>query len=397
MDAAPAFSRATAPAQVGLRARLPRGVGYALAWAVALRLTLSALAAWLLSLRPIHESAAIRAQYLGQTPLHDALLAPWQRFDALWYLRLAAHGYGAHDGSTVYFPLYPLLIKLVSVPLFGDGLLAALLISNLCCAGLLVVLYQLVAERHGDVAARRTLLLLCLFPTASFLIGAYTESLYLLLAVGCLLAAGHGRPSLAGALGLLAALTRLQGIVLALPLLWMALGGWRAGRRDARAWLAAALPPLGTLLFTLYTAVFVRAGLMTGVYTRQVHQQLSLPWMTLWSYWSALMAHHWHIFSYPTGNWVDALNLILALAMLALLVPARGMLGMPLWLYALATWMVTLCIHQSTARYMLTVFPALIVLAVWAPGRWSARLALLFGAPLMLFVAGEFVLWSFVG
>ena len=119
--------------------------------------------------------------------------------------------------------------------------------------------------------------------------------------------------------------------------------------------------------------------------------------MTLYSYWSALAAHHWHIFSYPTGNWVDAMNLVLALAMFALVVPARRLLGTGLWLYALSTWAVTLCIHQSTARYMLTVFPALIALAVWSRGRWPVRLALLLGAPLMLFVAGEFVLWSFVG
>jgi hypothetical protein len=91
------------------------------------------------------------------------------------------------------------------------------------------------------------------------------------------------------------------------------------------------------------------------------------------------------------------MNLALALGILALAVPARRVLGTPLWLYALATWVVTLCIHQSTARYMLTVFPALIALAVWARGRWTVRLALLLGAPLMLFVAGEFVLWSFVG
>lgn len=397
MDAAPGASLAVAPMRARLWARPPRGAGDALLWTVGLRVALSAVAAWMLSLRAPRETAIIHAQYLGQTPLHDHLLAPWQRFDAFWYLRLAAHGYGAHDGSTVYFPLYPLLIKVVSIPLFDQSMLAALLISNLCFAGLVVVLYQLVADQHGDTTARRTLLLLCLFPTASFLLGAYTESLFLLLAAGCILAATRERFALAGALCFLAALTRLQGIVLCLPLLWMAIQAWRAGRRDARPWLAAAMPPLGTLLFMLYTRLVVHSDSVTTVYAMQVHQQLSLPWTTLWGYWSALSAHHWRLFSYPTGNWVDAMNLVLALGMLALIVPARRVLGTPLWLYALVTWAVTLCIHQSTARYMLTVFPALIALAVWAPGRWTARLALLLGTPLMLFVAGEFVLWSFVG
>jgi Mannosyltransferase (PIG-V) len=415
VDSAPARSLASAPPHCALRAlpdprsdgapaagahpwlRLPRGTGYAVGLAVAMRLALSSMAAWLLSFRPPHATALIRAQYLGQAPLHDRLLGPWQRFDAFWYLHLAMHGYGPHDGSTVYYPVYPLLIKLLAWPLGGNAMLAALVVSNVCFAGLLIAVHGLVAARHGEAAARRTLLLLCVFPTASFLLGAYTESLFLLLVVACFLAMERGRMGLAGALAFLAALTRLQGIVLALPLLWVALQDWRAGRHQMRPWLAAAMPPLGSLLFMAYVRIALHGGSVTDVYAQQVHQQLSPPWSTLGSYWTALQAHHWYLFSYPTGNWVDAMNLALALGILALAVPARRVLGTPLWLYALATWGVTLCIHQSTARYMLTVFPALITLAVWAPGRWTVRLALLLGAPLMLFVAGEFVLWSFVG
>lgn len=398
MNAAPARDRDVAVASAHSRGwRLPPGTGYALMLAVTMRLALSALAAWLLSIRPLHETAAIHAQLLGLAPLHDRLLAPWQRFDAFWYLRIAAHGYGAHDGSTVYYPLYPLLIKALSLPLGGNAMLAALVVSNLCFAALLAVLYVYVAERHGAATARRVLLLLCVFPTASFLLGAYTESLFLLLTVGCLLAAGRGRYGLAGVLGLLAALTRIQGIVLALPLLWLALEGWRSSNRSWRPWLAAALPSLGTVLFMLYVHLVVHGGFVTSTFAQHWNMAFNPPWVTLGHYWAMLAAHRWHIFSYPVGNWVDVLNLGLAVGMLALLIPARHLLGTPLWLYALATWVVTLTLHQSTARYMLTVFPALIALAVWMPGRWTARLALLFGAPLMLFVAGEFVLWSFVG
>ena len=378
--------------------RLPRGAGYALALALLMRLALSALAAWLLALHtPTVSGVMMRAQLLGQAQLHDRLLAPWQRFDAFWYLAIAAHGYGAHDGSTVYYPLYPLLIKALTPLAGGNAMLAALLVSNLCFAALLVVLYTFVAERHGAAAARRTLLLLCVFPTASFLLGAYTESLFLLLAAGCLLCADRERFLPAGLLGLLAALTRIQGVVLALPLLWLTLEGWRSGRRAWRPWLAAMLPPLGSVLFMLYVRLFVHGGFVTSAFADHWHYAFNPPWVTLGHYWTMLAAHHWRIFAYGTGNWVDVLNIGLALGMLALVVPARRRIGTPLWLYALATWLVTLTLPQSTARYMLTVFPALIALALCAPGRWPARLALLLGAPLMLFIAGEFVLWSFVG
>jgi Mannosyltransferase (PIG-V) len=397
VDPAPARSLAPALPRAHPWLRLPRGIGYAVGLAVAMRLALSSMAAWLLSFRSPHATALIHAQYLGQAPLHDRLLGPWQRFDAFWYLHLATHGYGRHDGSTVYYPFYPLLIKLLAWPLGGNAMLAALVVSNVCFAGLLVALHRLVAARHGEAAARRTLLLLCVFPTASFLLGAYTESLFLLLVVACFLATERGWPALAGALGVLAALTRVQGIVLALPLLWVALQDWRAGGRDLRPWLAATMPPLGSLLFLLYVRVIVHGGFITTTFREHWSMGVNPPWITLGGFWSALMAHQWRLFSYPTGNWVDLMNLALALGVLALVVPARRLLGTPLWLYALVTWVVTLALHQSTARYMLTVFPALIALASWAPGRWTTRLALLLGAPFMLFVAGEFVLWSFVG
>ncbi len=398
MNAAPAREMTATLARAARRPHLPRGAGYALAMALLMRLALSVMAAWLLSLHtPAVSGVMMRAQLLGQAQLHDRLLAPWQRFDAFWYLTIAAHGYGAHDGSTVYYPLYPLLIKALTPLVGGNAMLAALLVSNLCFAALLVVLYAFVAERHGEAAARRTLLLLCVFPTASFLLGAYTESTFLLLTVGCLLCAERERFLLAGLLGLLAALTRIQGAVLALPLLWLALQGWRAGRREWCPWLAAVMPLLGTVLFTLYVRLFVHGGFVTSAFADHWHYAFNPPWITLGHYWTMLNAHQWRIFSYPTGNWVDVLNILLALGMLVLVGPALRRLGTALWLFALATWLVTLTLPQSTARYMLTVFPALIALALWAPGRWTARLALLLGAPLMLFIAGEFVLWSFVG
>ena len=42
------------------------------------------------------------------------VLSPWQRWDTLWYQHVAEHGYSATDGSLEFFPLFPLLSKLVS-------------------------------------------------------------------------------------------------------------------------------------------------------------------------------------------------------------------------------------------------------------------------------------------
>src|SRR5919204_3742323 len=48
--------------------------------------------------------------------LHYLLLDLWSRFDTLWYLHIARYGYDRAD-ATVFYPLYPLLIRLVSTVL----------------------------------------------------------------------------------------------------------------------------------------------------------------------------------------------------------------------------------------------------------------------------------------
>ena len=42
------------------------------------------------------------------------LINPWFRWDTGWYLKIAAVGYDLKDGSTVFPPLYPLLIRWVA-------------------------------------------------------------------------------------------------------------------------------------------------------------------------------------------------------------------------------------------------------------------------------------------
>jgi hypothetical protein len=378
------------------RLSLPEGMAFAIGLALAMRFALSLVGAWLLAYETPAESPTVRQQLLGQAPLHDLWLAPWQRFDALWYTHIAAHGYRGDDVSTLYFPLYPLLVRCAAAVLGGNGMLAGLVVSWLCFTALLALLYRLVADEHGETKARTTLILLCAFPTASLLLGVYTESLYLALVVACFLAVRRGRYGLAAVLALLAGFTRLQGIALAAPLAFQAMRDWRTGQRSPWPWLATLAPIVAVAAFQGYAHLVTRGVAVAGVYGR-VGQHLAPAWEVLSRYWSDMAANHFQLFSHATGNWIDALNLVLALGMLGLLLAGRRAVDTPLWLYGILTWIITTSIHQSTARYMLTVFPALIVVAVRWSDTWLRRLALLAGFPLMLFMAGEFVLWSFIG
>ena len=146
------------------------------------------------------------------------LVTAFERFDALWFLRIADTGYAAGDGSAAFFPLYPMVVRAFSWLLGGHPLAAGLLVSNLAFLGALIVVYFLTASERSEEAARRTVLYLAIFPTAFFFLAPYSESLFLLLAMTALWGARRERWWIAGVAGALASGTRSLGVLLVLPL-----------------------------------------------------------------------------------------------------------------------------------------------------------------------------------
>jgi hypothetical protein len=186
----------------------------------------------------------------------DSLFAPLARWDSVWYLSIADAGYGGP--STAFFPLYPLLVRMLAPG--GDPgalLFMSYVVSLAALLGALYLLHRLVALELGTRAARDTLWLLALFPGALWFGAPYSESLFLLLSVGAFYAARTGRWAWAGAAAGLASATRSAGIVLLLPLvvLW-----WQARPRRRRdlGWLA--LAPAGLAAYSLYLALTLGDG-----------------------------------------------------------------------------------------------------------------------------------------
>jgi hypothetical protein len=184
--------------------------------------------------------------------LADPLLAPLARWDAVWYLRVAETGYGESEARAAFFPLYPLLVRVLATP-FGASP-AALLVAAYAVAlgaflGALTLLHRLVSLELGRPLAHPTLLLLAVFPAALYFGAPYAESLFLLLSVGAFYAARTGRWAWAAACAAAAAATRNSGVLLMLPL---ALIWWSSRERRPRdgAWIL--LAPLGLAAFALY-------------------------------------------------------------------------------------------------------------------------------------------------
>lgn len=218
----------------------------------------------------------------------DAALWIWKRWDALHYVNLAELGYSGYmeDGKhlfLVFFPLYPWLMRLVSA-LTGNTMAAGLLISFLCYAGGCVYLYKLTAWELGRRAARRAVLFLSVFPHAFFFGGIMTESLFLLTTAAGLWYIRRHRWWLAGAIGILAAMTRMHGILLvgaAAAELVEKRGGF--DRKEIGLRLPALLlPVLGTLVYLLLN--WRVAGDPFAFTVMQEHWSQGFCWIsdTLW-------------------------------------------------------------------------------------------------------------------
>ncbi|MCI0399274.1 MAG: hypothetical protein L0332_09990 [Chloroflexi bacterium] len=429
---------------VGVEARtiVPRwpAVRYALVIFLGLRLFLAVWAVIMLAIDPLPAgSDEVVRPYLGEPRLDDGLvgllLGPWQRFDTMHYLRIARQGYTAVDDS-VFPPLYPLAMRGLGasfstfLPEGAGHLLAGLLLSSAAFIALLALLYQVTAAELDERSAARTVVYLVLFPTGFFLLAAYTESIFILLALGSLWSARRGRFWLAGLLGFLAALTRLTGWGLAVPLAYeyarqqvnrTAAGppgdqspGYRAtpGKPGLTGFtwrgllartlhvgaalpgaLATILPPLGLMAFLAGRQL---AGLppIAGIYRQYWHQTAAFPGADLVTAVRIMLAGEAAFTLY-----FDFLCILFLLGTTVLvfrrLGPAYGLYSTMLLLFMLLPTSELKPLF-SFSRYVLAFFPTFMLLGEAGRNPWINRLILYPSLALYLYFSGQFFIWGWV-
>ncbi len=179
------------------------------------------------------------------------IVEPFRNWDGTWYMLVATDGYDPDLAATsAFWPLYPWLMDFGARFTGWAPETIGYLVSNVAFYFALHYLYRLVTLDFNPSVAQRTLWALALFPTAFFFNAVYTESLFLLLTVAALYHARRGEWLVAGAIGLLAALTRSAGVMLLAPfgILFLQQYGWSVRRWFPNA-LAAALPALGPVIF----------------------------------------------------------------------------------------------------------------------------------------------------
>jgi hypothetical protein len=307
----------------------------------------------------------------------------WARSDSDWFLGIAQHGY-QFNGGEVFYPLYPLCIAGLGRAVGGHYVQAGIFVSLVCGAFAFVLLYRLALPRLGPEGARRALLYVAVFPMSLFLQAVYSESLYLLCAVGAFVLAERRRWLPAGLVIGLAILTRIAGVAL-LPAIGLL--AWQAPERR-RAFAGLAVAPLVAALYPAWLWLKLDAPRSefsneSGWYRHVSHAgPFGGLWSGLRSVWAGIeqiatgdRTHSYWTYSHSDPLYVAAHNLedfAFFVVFLWLGVVAWRRFGAPYGLYTAGGLALPLSVPHlgypllSMPRFCLTLFPAFFALAAVA-------------------------------
>jgi hypothetical protein len=349
---------------------------------------------------------------------HDlgAFTDVWARWDSVWFLRIAEHGYDAASGAaSAFYPLYPATVGVLGRALFGHYVLAGIAISLLAAFGSFLLLHRLAEERLGADGARRAVLYLAVFPFALFLQAVYSESLYLLLTLAAFVLAERRRFLAAGAVAGLALLTRPVGVAL-LPALGLL--AWRERDRP-RALASLGVAPL---LFAAYPLYLWRAegDPWAFVHAQRIWSRHLSPAGPLGGIWDGLRAgwagieqlasgSHTHVYWTAVQNTdpiraatLNLENLAFLVLFVALTVIAWRRFGAPYGLFSALSLAIPLSVPSdrwpllSLPRFGLTIFPFFLALAALG-GRPRVHTGIVAVSSLLLGVAVvQWALWQWV-
>lgn len=294
-----------------------------------------------------------------------AWVVMWLRWDALWYLKIAEHGYRAVD-SLAFFPTFPLLIRAVHDVTRLPFALSALLLSNAMCLGFLFAFWALVSEHFGEPVRRRALFAALSFPTAFFMSAAYTESTFLFLSVMVFWLARRQKFWWAGLFAMGATLTRNEGAFTVVPILWnyYQARGWKV-RWDLLAVFGIPLAMAGFMYFQWRhfgnPLAFVDSQSAWG-------RHITWPWVGM----ALAVGRIWHGSSLQASSVLSMIDLSSALMSAGVWLYSRKRLPVDWMIYWAVLWLVDVSAPSpygrspllSMSRLVLILFPMYVGLGI---------------------------------
>ncbi len=175
-------------------------------------------------------------------------------FDGVHYLTIAKSYYSANYTQT-FFPLYPLLIRIIAKTIFFNRyLLAGLFISNFSFFVSLFFLKKLLILDGYKNCLKWIFIFLLFFPTSFYFGSLYSESLFLMLIIGSLYLARQKKWFYSIIFGIIASATRLMGIFI-LPALIYEYVLQNRKKTQLTGILPFFLIPLGLVSYMVYLKI----------------------------------------------------------------------------------------------------------------------------------------------
>ena len=321
------------------------------------------------------------------TPTLDRFFAGWRQFDAGEFIAIADDGYWYVPGArspTSFFPLYPLLVRAVSV-VAPSTLVAAVAVS--AAAGLAVAVgFWRWCARWGLAPATRTLALavLLVYPWAWFLYGVpFSDALFVALVIGAFTLVEDERYGWAAVVGALATATRPTGMFLAPALVLLALeraGALRSVRAEAPAgWIARLELPTRWHRERFRPALLVPALALVGIgaYSLYLGVRFGAPFTYITdqrlyngsgpkTWFKAGLVEGWITWDDPWRTFAQTVEALVAVGVLVAVPSVGRRFGWGYGLFVLALVAMPAIATRdfnSTGRYLLAAFPVVVVLA----------------------------------
>ncbi|CAN5559771.1 hypothetical protein BH23ACI1_BH23ACI1_17910 [soil metagenome] len=294
------------------------------------------------------------------------IFAAW---DSGWYWDIAMRGYYFRpdaQSSIAFFPLYPMLMHAAAAP-FGGGAkatwIAGIVVGLSAYLLALVAVHRFTERIFGSrEVARRTVLYLAVFPWSLFMVRVYTESVFLLASVLAVSRAYDGRWRQAGVWGALATLARPNGILIACPLVLLAIRDRPRPGEFARRCIVLAPIPAALAGYSAY--VYSLTGDPLGWMSAQAHWGYSIghpPWRHFVGLISGVLEHGPYRFFFTSDIVAyEILHAVPALLFLTLTPLIVQRLGLAMGAYVLASLLVPLSgsTLEGLGRYASVLFPA---------------------------------------
>ncbi len=335
-------------------------------------------------------------------PAVMASAPPLARWDAGWYHEVARAGYHFQSSSPTsdvrFYPLYPIAMRVVAGLTGWSLFTSGTAVSVLCLLPALLLLADLVRRERGADAIVPALAALLFFPTSFYFAAVYSESMFLLATVAAFWAARQSQWLLAGIAGAAASLTRLNGMLILLPLLYLA---WLELRRDPpqvlRPVSGLGLAIAGAAAYPAY--LWVRFG-SPLVYFRVGDagwpHRPTPPWVTARRVGSELLAR----LSRSDGGSVLfflALASAVLFGILSIVLMIRGPLDYGLYMIATMLLLSSSGSLDALPRYVLPLFPGFILIGIaFRRSAWLLFAYSLTGLGLYGILLHRFVHWLWV-